>query len=78
MEEYYTWLQEATRWEVFPNTILHYKELIPYLCAAGENTLLMNVFKAAETLADRYDDGQLTSQEYLKELERIYRMRSAE
>ena len=61
-----------------PDAILRYKEVAPYLSIYGEDTLFSDIFEAAGTLPDRYDDGQLTSQDYLKELERIYRMRSAE
>lgn len=78
VEESYAWMEETTRWEVSPETILRYKELVPYLRAYGEERLLFDVFDASEALAGQYDGGQLTAQGYLKELERIYRMRRAE
>jgi hypothetical protein len=77
-EEELAWWEENARWDVPPDTILRYKEITPYLRVDGEDTLFFDVFEAAGTLPDRYDDGQLSSLDYLKELERIYRMRSAE
>ncbi len=72
-EENMKW-NEKYRWSVSEEGITQYRAAVPYISIMGENITLLAGSEESTTLLRRYMEGQINSQQFIKEFDRIIRM----
>ena len=73
LEGYISW-QEANRYTISESTIAKYRSLVPYICVDTQNLDFLTSSPEATTLLQRFLQGEMNSQQFLKEFDRKLQM----
>ncbi len=73
LEEYISW-QEANRYMISESMIAQYRSLVPYICVDTQNLDFLTSSPEATSLLQRFLQGEMDTQQFVKEYDRKLQM----